>query len=101
MPRHHPEGIHVASLSLGESLPGKNRHGFKPGPSAGQAVGAIGITASEFRFFTRSTMMNSYKVGISVFLSFRRRPESVRLEAGAIQEVEVLLREMPAPGSRR
>jgi hypothetical protein len=33
--------------------------------------------------------------------SFRRTPESVRLGAGAIWEVKVLLREMPVPGSRR
>ena len=31
----------------------------------------------------------------------RRTPGSVRLEAGAIQEVEVLFREMPVPGSQR
>jgi hypothetical protein len=28
-------------------------------------------------------------------------PESVRLQAGAVMQVQVLHREMPAPGSRR
>jgi len=34
-------------------------------------------------------------------LSSSRNRGSVRLEAGAIREVKVLLREMPAPGSQR
>ena len=43
------------------------------------------------------TELNSYCIHSKK--SFRRKPESVRLRAGAIGEVKVLSQEMPAPDS--